>query len=221
MDAVVTLDLVIRAISLVILVLLFQVFIAQVPSLHQETRRRWQHALTGHILVQSSYFLAKSVAMALLMLSSMGMLAWRMLFPEQFFKAFGPLLRPSELDGTQYMPGAFYFLLGTAATVWLIDGWTIPRYSVECLALADPVASWIGSTLSSPKLNKNASVSGCIACFVTAFVVGWFMLGDGHRDVFTLSMGALTCTFAEGLPFGNDNLSIPILTALAVDRVSK
>jgi dolichol kinase len=89
------------------------------------------------------------------------------------------------------------------------------------LALADPVASWIGSTISSPKLNKGTSVSGCIACFVTAFVVGWFMLNDSHRDVITISIGALTCTVAEGLPFGNDNLSIPIMTALAVDRLGK
>jgi dolichol kinase len=222
MDAALTSDLVIiRAISLVILVVLFQVCIAQVPSLHQETKRRWQHALTGHILVQSSYMLTKSVALVLLIVSSMGMLAWRMLLPDRFYKAFGPLLRPSELDGTQYMPGAFYFLLGTAVTVWMIDGWTIPRYSVECLALADPVASWIGSTVSSPQLNKSASVSGCIACFVTAFVVGWLMLDTAHGDVFTLSIGALACMVAEALPFGNDNLNIPVLTALAVDRLGK
>jgi dolichol kinase len=214
-------DLYFRAISLVVLVVLFQVCIARVPSLQRETKRRWQHALTGHILVQSSYILPKPLALLLLTVASIGMLVWRSAFEEHFYKAFGPLLRKSELDGTQYMPGAFYFLLGTAVTVWIVDGWTVPRYAVECLALADPVASWIGSTVPSPRINQGTSVSGCVACFATAFVVGWLMLEDGRNNAFTLSVGALACTIAEGLPFGNDNLNIPILTALAVDKLGR
>ncbi|KAG7349059.1 hypothetical protein IV203_011656 [Nitzschia inconspicua] len=216
-----TSDLFFRAISLVVLVVGFQLFIARLPSLQKETKRRWQHALTGHILVQSSYILPKSVAIFLLLSTSMGMWVWRTVFPKHFYKAFGPLLRKSELDGTQYMPGAFYFLLGTAVTVWMVDGWTIPRYAVECLALADPVASWIGSTVPSPKINKRTSVSGCLACYVTAFGVGHVMLGDTHNDFITLSIGALACTVAEAMPFGNDNLNIPIITALAVDKLGR
>lgn len=212
----------VRAIGLVVVVVLFQVCIARVPTtLHKETKRRWQHALTGHILVQSSHFFPKSVAMTLLVVASVGMWVWRMTFTENFYRTFGPLLRQSELDGTQYMPGAFYFLVGTAVTVAMVDGWTIPRYAVECLALADPVASWIGSTVSSPKLNKRTSVSGCVACFVTAYIVGWLMLDDDRNDVITFAIGALACTVAEGLPFGNDNLNIPVLTALAVDKLGR
>lgn len=211
----------VRAVSLVLLVVLFQVFIARVPSLERETKRRWQHALTGHILVQSSYILPKGMALLLLAVTSMGMLMWRVGFEEHFYQAFGALLRKSEIDGTQYMPGAFYFLLGTAVTVWMADGWDVPRYAVECLALADPVASWIGSTVPSPKINRSTSVSGCVACFSTAFAVGWLMLDDGHNDINTIAIGALACTIAEGLPFGNDNLNIPILTAFAVDKLGR
>ena len=207
-----------RAVSLVILVVLFQLCIARVPSMPQETKRRWQHALTGHILVQSSYVLPKNVALILLLIASVGMLLWRTLLPKHFYQAFGPLLRPAEMEGgTQYMPGAFHFLLGTAMTLLMVDGWTIPRYAVECLAIADPVASWIGSTVPSPKINAGTSLSGAAACFATAMGVGYCMLNDANIQ--TLAMGALACTIAEGLPVGNDNLNIPILTALVVDKL--
>jgi dolichol kinase len=210
-----------RAASLVVLVVLFQVCIARVPSVQRETKRRWQHALTGHVLVQSSYVLPKNVALALLIITSVGMLLWRTFLPEHFYQAFGPLLRPTELQGgSQYMPGAFYFLLGTAITVSMVDGWMIPRYAVECLALADPVASWIGSSILSPKINAGTSLSGAIACFVTAMGVGWCMLEEPYNNMLTLMIGALACTIAEGLPFGNDNLNIPILTALAITALA-
>ena len=217
-------SLALRAVSLVILVVLFQLCIARVPSMPQETKRRWQHALTGHILVQSSYVLPKHIALILLLIASAAMVLWRTLFTKHFYQAFGPLLRPAEMEhGSQYMPGAFYFLLGTAATLWLVDGWTIPRYAVECLALADPMASWIGSSVKSPKINAGTSLSGCIACFVTAMGVGYCMLDldpkNNNNNMQSLVLGALACTVAEGLPFGNDNLNIPILTALVVDKL--
>jgi dolichol kinase len=35
----------------------------------------------------------------------------------------------------------------------------------------------------------------------------------------TVTLGALACTVAEALPYGNDNLNIPLLTALVVDKL--
>jgi len=164
-------------------------------------------------------------------------------FFEYFLKAFGPLLRPKELSG-EVLPGAFYFLVGTAITICpglITDNIMIVRYSVECLALADPMASWIGSSIPSPKFTINtsqqegtttrtSSLSGCVACFVTAWIVGWWMLllrnaADDNVDdakskpftVITLFLGATACTFAEGFPYGNDNLNIPIMTAFIVE----
>jgi dolichol kinase len=202
-----------RAASLFALVILLQIMMAKV-SLQKETKRRLQHALTGHAMVQISYVLPPTLAIGLLLLGAGGMYILQTRFPKEFRRTFGPLLRSEELSGAQ-LPGAFYFLLGTALAVLLSNDINTARYSVECLAIADPVASWIGSTISSPKINSQSSVSGCAACFVAAWCVGYLMLGT---DTYTISVGALVCTIAEGMPYGNDNLNIPVLTALAVEK---
>ena len=200
----------VRAGSLALLVVAFQVVVARV-SLKKETKRRLQHALTGHALVQTSFALTREMALVLLGLGAGGMYISHQYYPSSFQKAFGPLLRPNEMV---QLPGAFWFLVGTAGTLVLVDDWVIVRYAVECLALADPMASWIGSTIRSPKINNGSSVSGCVACFATAWMVGTVMLQYPSNG--TLLLGALACTLAEASPYGNDNLNIPIVTALAV-----
>jgi len=225
-------SLAVRGGVLAALVLLFQYFVARAPNVQKETKRRFQHALTGHALVQISYVLPRSVSLVLLLIASIGMYVAKTFFFEAFLEAFGGLLRPKETSG-EVLPGAFYFLIGTAIVVsgLVTTDMRIARYSVECLALADPMASWIGSTIPSPKLTiatdknggtRTSSLSGCLACFGTALGVGWWMLvshdDNGSFAPFTLFAGALACTIAEGLPFGNDNLNIPVITAFVVDR---
>jgi dolichol kinase len=202
--------LLVRAGLLLALVVAFQVLISNV-DVNREMKRRLQHALTGHALVQISHVLPRTLALVLLGLGSVGMYILHQYFPSQFLQAFGGLLRPNE---SVNLPGAFWFLVGTTVTVLLVDDWVIIRYAVECLALADPMASYVGSTIPSQKINSGSSISGCLACFGTAWVVGQWMLPDSSN--FKLLVGALACTIAEASTFGNDNLNIPVLTALAV-----
>ena len=165
--------------SLVILVILFQWFVARAPTLQTETKRRFQHALTGHALVQISYVLPKTASLILLLVGAIGIYCTKTFFFEHFINAFGQLLRPNEASG-DVMPGAFYFLLGTAITIsgLVTDDITIARYAVECLAISDPIASWIGTSIKSPKISmgSSSSLSGCIACFVSSLAIGWWML---------------------------------------------
>jgi dolichol kinase len=211
-----------RAISLIVLVILFQVLVAHV-QLSSPAKRRWQHALTGHALVQISYVLPYPICMAALLLGALGLLTFQQVAPAAFYQAFGPLLRPDEVQGRK-LQGAFYFLLGTAvAAGWTGDDYLfVARYAVECLALADPMASWVGSTIASRRICPGSSLSGCIACFVTAWCVGYVMLvvhdseTEHQPTAFLLSVGALTCTLAEAIPYGNDNLNIPIATTWVV-----
>jgi len=265
----------IRGGCLVILVVLFQYFIARVPTVQKETKRRFQHALTGHALVQISYVLPKSIALTLLLVGSIVMYVMHAFFFRQFLDAFGPLLRPNEFSG-EVLPGAFYFLVGTAMTIsprFITDDIIITRYAVECLALADPMASWIGSSIPSPKftttrtiltkkkvpsssttssrqqlqalgeegegttasisVTRTTSLSGCLACFITAWTVGYWMLLSGNNAAAdaddegdnnnkytytTLFVGAAACTIAEALPYGNDNMNIPVITAFVVQQ---
>jgi len=238
-------SLAVRGGLLLVLVVLFQYFVARAPNVQKETKRRFQHALTGHALVQISYILPRSLSLALLLIGSVGMYLAKTFFFGAFLEAFGGLLRPKETSG-EVLPGAFYFLVGTTTVVsgLVTADMRIARYAVECLALADPMASWIGSTIPSPKFTiatdknggtRTSSLSGCLACFGTALGVGWWMLVvvvDSHVDgagvattnmnneftPMTLVAGALACTIAEGLPFGNDNMNIPVITALVVDQ---
>jgi dolichol kinase len=206
--------LIFRAASFFLLVVLFQVLVARV-ALQAETKRRLQHALTGHALVQISYFLPLAACIILLLLGAFGMYAAQAYAPIWFQQTFGALLRKDELSGKQ-LPGAFYFLLGTALTAWIASDLNIARYAVECLAIADPMASFWGSTIPSPKVCPGSSMSGCIACFGTAWMVGVVMLPLVSQS--TLLLGALACTIAEASPYGNDNMNIPLLTAIVVDR---
>jgi len=207
-----------RVAFFIVLVTAFQVAVARF-DLHQEARRRWQHALTGHALVQISYLLPVAASLAALLIGATGIYCIRHYRDDIYVKAFGPLLRQQELQ-EGHLPGAFYFLIGTAFTLALFPI-SDARYSVECLAWADPMAAWVGCSVASPKINQSASLAGCLACFVTAWGIGWIMLllpkeDAAAADFGRVTLGALACCIAEALPFGNDNLLIPLLTAAAV-----
>ncbi|OEU09780.1 hypothetical protein FRACYDRAFT_264064 [Fragilariopsis cylindrus CCMP1102] len=235
-------SLLIRGGLLFIVVVLFQYFIARAPTVQKETKRRCQHAITGHALVQISYLIPKSIAILLLFVGCIVMYLMKTYYFTTFLQSFGPLLRPQELSG-EILPGAFYFLVGTLITITTIHDIHIVRYSIECLALADPMASWIGSSISSPKIvtrkssSSSSSLAGCIACFITSWIIGYWMLflnnnnNDSNNNessdsnsnsskpftITTVFIGATVCTIAEGLPFGNDNLNIPVLTAFVIE----
>jgi dolichol kinase len=227
-----------------IVIVIFQVLMAKKSAssfvLSKEAKRRWQHALTGHALVQISYFLPVELCLAGLALGCLGIYYMRYHQPDVYVRVFGPLLRVDEMhstSGQRILPGAFYFLLGTALTAaWF--PMPIARYAVECLAWADPMAAWIGQSVSSAsssslsswwlsgKIHAKSSVAGCIACFVTATCIGYVMLiiipirGKQHDTSayapWQVVVGGLACCLAESFPFGNDNLLIPLVTAAAL-----
>jgi dolichol kinase len=205
-----------RGVSLIGLVVVFQVAAAKL-NLQREAKRRWQHAVTGHALVQISYYLPVPWCVAALLAASSALWFVRTYHSDLYLQNFGPLLRPSELK-EHCLPGAFYFLMGAAITAALFPI-TSARYAVECLSIADPMAAWVGQSIESPKVTASASVIGCIACFLVAWGIGYVMLNDSDTDVhiFIITAGALVCSFAEALPIGNDNLTIPIATAFAVE----
>ena len=202
---------VVRLVALFVLIVGFQILVSQV-ALDREAKRRWQHALTGHILVQASYIIPMIYGVVGLLLGAVGMAAFKFGYPDKFLEAFGPLLRPGELEAGR-LPGAFYFLIGSALTALSFDLPTT-RYAVECLALADPMAAFVGKSIASPKINQSASVAGCVGCFTTAWICGYLMLPE--PSILQLSLGAFACTLAECIPYGNDNLTIPLTTALAI-----
>jgi dolichol kinase len=213
-------------IVLIVLVILFQIVATKLQFItSSEGKRRIQHAMTGHVLVQISYYLPIHICIILLTIASMYLYyICTYQFETVYLKYFGPLLRPAEIEEKQF-PGALYFLIGTTITA-LVFPIHIARYSVECLAFADPIAAYVGQTIASPKilpLYSSASVSGSFACFLSAWLIGYVMLETTTETyLFVITAGALTCCIAEAIPvFGNDNLQVPILTALAATIMSK
>ena len=222
-------------IGFILLIVVFQIMIARGDNVggnanaNASNKRRFQHAITGHALVQISYILPYTICIVALCIGSIGFLLARTHFPIWFYTTFGSLLRPDEKSG-MVLPGAFYFLVGTTLSALLSgeDKLYIARYAVECLALADPIASYVGSKISSPQLCQGSSLSGCLACFMTSLCVGYIMLGCNNNNDTTgeasasscswsvLLLGAVACTISEAIPFGNDNLSIPIATTVTV-----
>lgn len=208
----VTRDALLQGFSLVVLVIAFQVVVGR-WNLQKEAKRRWQHAITGHALVQISYLLPIDLCIALLWIVAALILLIKHFSSETYVNLFGELLRPDELSGER-LPGAFYFLVGTAVTAQLFP-LTHTRYSVECLSLSDPMASWIGRSLKSPKIHASASVAGCVACFLTALAIGMLYLDESTSWKKRIA-AAFVCTFAEAMSFGYDNLLIPVATAAAI-----
>ncbi|GAX17591.1 hypothetical protein FisN_18Lh246 [Fistulifera solaris] len=203
-----------QLIILIVLIVVFQVVVGRV-GLEKEAQRRWQHALTGQALVGCSYFLDVWMCTVGLILGLFGIAFMKYMYPVDYLRLFGPLLRPHERE---QLPGAFYFLLGTLLVLFLVPLETA-RYAVLCLSYADPAAAWIGRTIPLRKFHDSASVGGCLACFVIACVIGagFLSYNQDENHVARILIGALVCTIAEALPVGNDNLMIPLLTALSVE----
>lgn len=196
---------------LIVLIVTFQVLVGRI-GLDKEAQRRWQHALTGQALVGCSHVMDEWMCLAGLLVGMVGLLLIKFMYPSTYIQLFGPLLRPREREN-HVLPGAFYFLLGTFLVLCLVP-LPMARYAVLCLSYADPVAAWIGRAVPLYKIHDGASLGGCVACFVTACLVGVLTLSLSVGSIF---IGATACTVAEALPLGNDNLLIPLMTAMAVE----
>ena len=176
----------------------------------QEGRRRIGHATSGQALICMSYILPVQWSIVALWLSSFLLASLVYMTPQFYLETFGPLLRSHELKKNA-LPGAFYFLVGTAVAATCFD-MSVARYSLLCLSWADPMAAWVGQSIKSPMLTQDSSVAGCLGCFLTAWMIGYLMLDDWFR----ITMGAAICTISEASPIGDDNFVIPVATAIAV-----
>lgn len=215
---------VLRGAATIALFVLFQAA-ASAPALalDREFKRRWQHALTGYGLVVASDFFPIAPFAAVLVLAAGGIWFLAAYCRAAFLQCFGGLLRPAERkqgDGAA-LPGAFYFVLGAGA-VWALFPREVANYAVLCLSLADPVAAFVGQSVRSPKITESASAAGCAACFATAWTIGYVTLRQEDYSLWSISRGALFCTIAEASSsIGiNDNISMPLVTALAIEGIS-
>lgn len=198
-------------------VILLQVALAKSASSSKETRRRWQHSLTGQAMVGISYLLPIQICVGALLLGSIAIyFAHRTKWYEQTFSS---ILRPNEV---KKLPGAFFFLLGTTITAAAFD-LHHARYALLCLSCGDPMAAFVGRRYpNSPRfLSANSSMIGSSACFITSFLLGCIMFYGDSRSIWKAIVGGVTCTIAEATPKVDDNLMIPISTAMSIALFEK
>ena len=180
-------------------------------------QRRIQHAATGLVFVAISYIIPPLPAAIMLLAADAALYALHRArlrsesAQEIYMKLFGALLRPHERTS---LPGAFYFILGTAAS--LAFPIKVARLSVLCLSLGDPVAAIVGTTIGGPKLIGGKSWSGTIACFTVCFVLGYGLMGFNPTCSAIAGMCATLSELFSSIIGIDDNFLIPISTCLGL-----
>lgn len=130
------------------------------------------------------------------------------------------ILRKGEID---HLCGGSYFALGCTISIHFFAP-VIAMTSIIFLVLGDMSAALIGrsfgGTICSIKIGPEGkkSVEGSAAMFLICFVFGCTIFSQVHLREYAVFVAALTATLAELYEPGgiNDNVSIPVLTSLAL-----
>ncbi len=176
------------------------------------------------IMIPIIYFhITKELALMLLVPMFLGFfavdLAKMFLKPvaELYYKHFGAMLRPHELDTTQRnFNGATYVTLAAVLVVWLFPK-MIAIAAFAILILADTAAALVGRKIGKIKIGAK-TLEGSIAFFLLALLV--VFVTPKLNPAVGLAI-AISATIAELYPIklGNwsvdDNLSIPLVGATA------
>jgi len=212
-------------------------------------RRRIQHLSTGLVFYFISFPLSRYLSFVLLSLASLLLYYLhhstpydgsnrRNLLQKWYHTTFISLFKLQEQGGihsttttkTTTLPGAFYFLIGTAF-LSIVPPIDIARTSLLCLSIADPMAAIGGILLSESSIKKNNPIPpvtlvykpktlvGSLCCFITTFSIVLFQ--SSTFDILEAFIGALSCSFLEGyicskFPLLDDNVMIPIGTAMSI-----
>lgn len=113
-------------------------------------------------------------------------------------------------------PGTIYFAI--AVTIVYTISYFIPElykftyYAVMALTIGDGTASLFGHIIKSPKIYKNKSLSGFIACGIftfLSFLINYFLI-DSSISIFTLFVLAILTAILELVDFGLDNFTITL-----------
>jgi len=107
------------------------------------------------------------------------------------------------------MRGAITFLAGILFVVMLFPE-NMASAAIVVLAIGDSIATVIGVHFGKHKLliNKKKSLEGSLAFFASVVAILWFF--DPYKAVYV----AIGVTLIEMLPLVDDNLTVPITTAV-------
>jgi len=157
------------------------------------------------ITVTSGYFIVECV---------------RLMFPavnKIFAEKFGGLLREKEKHN---FTGSFFYLVGTTVSIVFFSP-PIAVSAILFLIIGDFMAALVGISYGRIKIGKK-SLEGSVACFLSCFLICFLMFWHvklGEQLAFWVALAA-TVTELLNPPFIDDNLSIPVLSALAIHLIA-
>ena len=125
----------------------------------------------------------------------------------------GRIMRKKEINDIN---GSTYYLIGSLLTMILFQP-TIAIASLLFLDLGDLSAALVGISFGRVRVYKSKSLEGCIANFLVCLLVGFSIFYHVHLYEYISLVGAITATLTElFLDQINDNLSIPIMSGIAL-----
>jgi diacylglycerol kinase (CTP) len=133
-------------------------------------------------------------------------------------RLFGSIMREHEREG---FAGTTHLLLGAFLLIWFFPR-PIVILTLLFLAIADPIASYIGIRYGKDKLIGSKSLQGSFAAFVvcTLAAMVYFMYTGlmTERLLIVSLLAGLSGALSELIPFGklDDNFSFPVVSALAL-----
>ncbi|KAF1336575.1 hypothetical protein FI667_g263, partial [Globisporangium splendens] len=210
-------------------------------------QRKAQHALTGLLFYAASWVMPLHVAIPTLFIVACAFYAvhqLRKLNPRVdalYVASFHGILRRDEASKA-VLPGAFYFVLGTAiaAAVYPLP---VARLAILCLGVGDPAASLVGTLYNQhkqtnnptkPKKQKSYSTkswAGFVGALVASFAATFLSLSWSDTQKATslpiedkqvrvrlaeALLAGITTAIAEAIDVAgwDDNLSLPLIAGL-------
>lgn len=137
---------------------------------------------------------------------------------EIVLKFMGPFMREGERNSVSGLP---FYLVGIGLSLTLFKE-SIAIISILFLIFADPISSAFGIKFGTQKIYGNKSLEGCVAGFITCFIIvlafGMNTLKVVDINLFAFSLIAamaacLTELFSVNI---DDNITIPVVSGLAM-----
>uniref|UniRef100_A0AAV1UK86 Phosphatidate cytidylyltransferase n=1 Tax=Peronospora matthiolae TaxID=2874970 RepID=A0AAV1UK86_9STRA len=194
--------------------------------------RKIHHLITGVLIYVASRFFGRGPGATVLLTFALLCYGLHVLrqnsdaFNTAYLQRFRRLLRPHEVAGTT-LPGAYYFLLGSAFSLALFQ-LRIARLAILHVSVGDPAAAFFGTLYGRHKLatvvgklGGRKSLEGSIGCCgvaaiatFTVFIIERDFYFDISEDEGTAVAAGIIAAAAEMLNVGgwDDNLTFPLLS---------
>lgn len=186
-------------------------------GIQREIRRKIFHLVSllipiGYLMFDREIIL-KAVAIALVVVISLELA--RLFIPRfrnKIHPFFSPIMRVAE---EKKLSGVTYMIAGAWITIYLFEK-EIAIIALLLVSISDATAAIVGTAYGKIHLWQK-TLEGSVAFFT---VTGLMMILTGNISLEQKLVGMVSGTLVELLPIPiNDNLSLPIVTALAMQTV--